>query len=485
MKILWQSTSGFVYILLNKIGLPIDIRNICVFLAPTFAALTSLSAYLLTTEVTKRHGAGLFAALFIGLVPSYMSRSVAGSYDNEGVAIFALVFSFYLFLKACNTGSILWSVFSAVGYFYMVASWGGYSFIINIIPIYVLFVLITHKPEEEKNWHNIYIAYSIFYVMGTLMAMQIPFVRFLAINSSEHMASHGVFFVAQVYMLLNFLRRYIPKETVEKIVKYFLVGLAIGFGAFFILLLLLGQTQWSGRSMTLLDPTYAKKYIPIVASVSEHQATTWGSYFFDIHFLIFLTPLGLYYIFKERTHNVTFIGIYVALSVYFASVMIRLLLVFAPAACVASGIGCSWIIGKCTKSIRGWLDNLKSSVAEKEESKKKRKGQLPAEISVVIIVALLYLLVTYISHGVMSGAEAYSSPSVVMSSKYKGQRYIIDDYREAYYWLRMNTPQNAIIMSWWDYGYQITGFSNRTTLVDNNTWNNTHIATVGLAMSSP
>ena len=31
-----------------------------------------------------------------------------------------------------------------------------------------------------------------------------------------------------------------------------------------------GKTQWSGRSMTLLDPTYAKKYIPIIASVSEH-----------------------------------------------------------------------------------------------------------------------------------------------------------------------------------------------------------------------
>ena len=33
-------------------------------------------------------------------------------------------------------------------------------------------------------------------------------------------------------------------------------------------------------------------------------------------------------------------------------------------------------------------------------------------------------------------------------------------------------------MSWWDYGYQIAGFSNRTTLVDNNTWNNSHIAMV-------
>jgi dolichyl-diphosphooligosaccharide---protein glycosyltransferase len=40
-------------------------------------------------------------------------------------------------------------------------------------------------------------------------------------------------------------------------------------------------------------------------------------------------------------------------------------------------------------------------------------------------------------------------------------------------------------MSWWDYGYQLAAMSNRTTLVDNNTWNNTHIATVGMAMASP
>lgn len=31
--------------------------------------------------------AGLFAAAFIAIVPGYISRSVAGSYDNEGVAI--------------------------------------------------------------------------------------------------------------------------------------------------------------------------------------------------------------------------------------------------------------------------------------------------------------------------------------------------------------------------------------------------------------
>lgn len=39
-------------------------------------------------------------------------------------------------------------------------------------------------------------------------------------------------------------------------------------------------------------------------------------------------------------------------------------------------------------------------------------------------------------------------------------------------------------MSWWDYGYQITAMANRTILVDNNTWNNTHISRVGQVISS-
>jgi len=44
--------------------------------------------------------------------------------------------------------------------------------------------------------------------------------------------------------------------------------------------------------------------------------------------------------------------------------------------------------------------------------------------------------------------------------------------------------KDAKIMSWWDYGYQITAMANRTILVDNNTWNNTHISRVGQAMAS-
>lgn len=60
-------------------------------------------------------------------------------------------------------------------------------------------------------------------------------------------------------------------------------------------------------------------------------------------------------------------------------------------------------------------------------------------------------------------------------------RQILDDFREAYHWLSHNTDNDARVMSWWDYGYQIAGMANRTTLVDNNTWNNSHIALVSHA----
>merc|ERR1712048_596384 len=77
------------------------------------------------------------------------------------------------------------------------------------------------------------------------------------------------------------------------------------------------------------------------------------------------------------------------------------------------------------------------------------------------------------------------SPSVVLATQGRdGSRHILDDFGEGYNWLRMNTPEDTKIMSWWDYGYQIAGFANRTTLVDNNTWNNSHITLVGKAMAS-
>jgi len=49
---------------------------------------------------------------------------------------------------------------------------------------------------------------------------------------------------------------------------------------------------WTGRFYSLLDPSYAKNNIPIIASVSEHQPTTWSSFYFDLQLLVFMFPGG-------------------------------------------------------------------------------------------------------------------------------------------------------------------------------------------------
>ena len=74
----------------------------------------------------KDESAGLLAAAFIGIAPGYISRSVAGSYDNEAIAIFLLMFTFYCWIKALKTGSAFFGTLTALFYFYMVAAWGLY-----------------------------------------------------------------------------------------------------------------------------------------------------------------------------------------------------------------------------------------------------------------------------------------------------------------------------------------------------------------------
>jgi dolichyl-diphosphooligosaccharide---protein glycosyltransferase len=182
-------TSGAIYHALRALTIPVDIRNICVLLAPGFSGLTAFATYLFTNEMTTSPSAGLLAAIFMGISPGYISRSVAGSYDNEAIAIFLLVFTFYLWIKAVKLGSAYWGALCALFYGYMVSAWGGYVFITNLIPLHV-FVLVAMGRFSPR----IYVSYTTWYALGTLASMQIPFVGFLPVRSSEHMSALGEHF---------------------------------------------------------------------------------------------------------------------------------------------------------------------------------------------------------------------------------------------------------------------------------------------------
>jgi len=501
-------TSGSIHHILSSLNIPTHIRDICVFLAPLFSGLTAIATYFLTKELWSA-GAGLFAAGFIAIVPGYISRSVAGSYDNEGIAIFALMFTYFLWIKSVKTGSIYWAAWTALSYFYMVSAWGGYVFIINLIPLHVFVLLLMNRYSQR-----VYVAYNTFFIIGLLCSMQIPFVGFQPVKTSEHMASAGVFALLQAVALSNYLKNFLTRSEF----KYFFF-LASSIAAGLVFLTVVGLTwagviaPWSGRFYSLWDTGYAKIHIPIIASVSEHQPTPWFSFFFDLHILACVFPAGLWHCIKNVNDERVFIILYAVSAVYFAGVMVRLMLTLTPCVCILSGIAFSKLFELYLKEEDPLNGNGKkvtagpsNGVTEKAESQdkngrlydkagkirkikhenKEADGEgLGVNIRSIVIVTVLMILMMFAVHCTWVTSNAYSSPSIVLASyRPDGSRDILDDFREAYYWLWQNTKEDATVMSWWDYGYQIAGMANRTTLVDNNTWNNSHIALVGKAMSS-
>ncbi|KZV82146.1 STT3 subunit of Oligosaccharyl transferase, partial [Exidia glandulosa HHB12029] len=331
-----MATSGVIYYFLQAINLPVDIRNICVLLAPGFSALTAWATYMFTVEM-KDPSAGLLAAIFIGVAPGYISRSVAGSYDNEAIAIFLLMFTFYAWIKALKEGSAFFGTIAAVFYFYMVAAWGGYAFITNMIPLHALVLMLMGRFSNR-----LYVAYSSWYAIGTLASMQVPFVGFQPVRTSEHMAALGVFGLLQLVAFADLVRSHVPSKQFQSLLRtsVVVVGLA-GFGAIVGLTFAGWIAPWTGRFYSLWDTGYAKKYIPIIASVSEHQPTAWPSFFMDLHILMFLFPAGVLYCFRELRDEHVFVIIYAAVGSYFAGVMVRLMLTLTPCICVAAACALS------------------------------------------------------------------------------------------------------------------------------------------------
>lgn len=478
-------TSGVIHNLLRWLALPVDIRNICVLLAPAFSGLTAYATYLFTKEM-KDETAGLLSAVFIGIAPGYISRSVAGSYDNEAIAITLLMVTFYFWIKALKLGSAMWGALTALSYFYMVAAWGGYVFITNMIPLHVFVLLIMGRYTNK-----LYVAYCSWYVLGTLASMQIPFVGFLPIRSSEHMSSLGVFGLLQLFGFASYVKAQIPAKQFRNVVLVSVaLILVIGLTGLFGLTYLGVIAPWTGRFYSLWDTGYAKIHIPIIASVSEHQPTAWPAFFFDTFMLIWLFPAGVYLVIQELRDEHVFIIVYAILGSYFAGVMVRLMLTLTPVICVAAAIAVSSLLDVYGDLRKGEKPAKESANEDVKKPSLFETLNAPSTIRSAIaktgvVLSFVGYLVMFVRHCTWVTSNAYSSPSVVLASQLPdGSQFLIDDFREAYYWLRMNTPENAKIMSWWDYGYQIGGMADRTTLVDNNTWNNTHIATVGKAMSS-
>ncbi|KJP86113.1 hypothetical protein AK88_04236 [Plasmodium fragile] len=513
-------TSHFIHKLCNSVGVLVDIKSICIYIGPLFSFLTCIITYMLTVEVYNFEGAGLVAALFVSISPSHVSRTVAGSYDNEAIAIFLLLLCLYTWVKCLKEGTLLSSLLCSLSTYYMALSWGAYIYITNSVSLYML-VIVLLKRYKLKN----IISFNVYYVLTSILCLNIPCIEKAVFVSIEHLGTHAIFLLTNALLIATHV----------------------------IIFIFTNKLSWNHRSRTLLDPTYAFKHNPIVASISEHQPTTWSSYLFDIHLVLIFVPIGLYECMKkEAPMEALFLGIFFVLCLYFSALMVRLLLIFSPIASVLSAIGLSSLLNRYVRFLRvppstyrasllirsevphgqshacedHYTDEQSSTgqVASEEEHRgvedsctdeesdtvseplnrsnnalpsrtphnrivklpfnRTENTQVPILTSLCILTLLGYLIMLTILHATWCSSIAYSESNITFYSRNeKGERYINDDVRQMYKWIQQNTKEDSRIMAWWDYGYQLSVMGDRVTYVDNNTWNTEHIATVGLILS--
>lgn len=167
------------------------------------------------------------------------------------------------------------------------------------------------------------------------------------------MASHVTFILMNVFVILQYIYNNVSKDTIQAVMRLLTLLVLSGFIGVFIILNASGTSKLSGRILTLIDPSYAKNHAPLIASISEHAPSVWVNYFMDINYIVVLVPIGFYYtLCYKLTAGKLFVGMWGVFSVYFSSVMTRLSLVLAPAACIIAGISMSYIVAKATKVMR-------------------------------------------------------------------------------------------------------------------------------------
>ena len=465
------------------------------------------------------------AACIMSVVPAHLLRSVGGGYDNESIAMTAMVLTFGCWCKTLEDNvsqyiTLLWGTVTGFAYFYMVAAWGGFTFVLNLVGVHASYLVITGNYSTK-----LHRAYSSFFLVGTALAIQVPVVGLTPLKSLEQLGPFVAFAGMQLIEICEVLKRRYEKKHGHSMrfvqiwkLRLFVFA-AVGAIGLVVIWLLLPTGYFGPLSSRVrgLFVKHTKTGNPLVDSVAEHQAANPSAYFQYLNQVVYLAPVGLAMTLLAFTNDASsFLVVYALAAYYFSHRMVRLILLTAPIASALGGIAVGRIISwgisglvpveQTSDPVTEPNNNSKST---KSKRKKGRKGggtkstsedddlgwstySEPRWSRLVRMAIVAYAVKEAVPlaqdfHRMAHELAGHlSHPTIIQKAQTRdGQVVMIDDYRDAYFWLRDNTPEDARIMAWWDYGYQITGISNRTTIADGNTWNHEHIAFLGRTLTAP
>ncbi|MCP8322265.1 MAG: hypothetical protein H3Z52_15215, partial [archaeon] len=379
-------------------------------------------------------------------------------------ALFLTVLSAYVFLsifspKVTKTGLALRAIVSGLLLGYASASWGGVQYFNGIMGLVFLI-----SPFLDVDLKRVIYSGSIFIASDLILGSAFPRPGPGIISASGIVLLAGLAFA-----MLGF---YVKSVTEPKDHRKALIISLVTFALLGLFIMSTGLIPGlSGRYLTAIFP-FQKSENPLVASVAEHQTPSGAIFFTSFWVLIFFGAFGAFIMLKKRTIFSAYALILGITSLYVASSFSRLMVFSSIAFAILAGVGFSEL-----------SSSLLKPTAPPIVRKKVRAYVVRSEVKVVsafIIIVLMASIVPYPQPFIYGWTQQYETPvSIAISGLQYPPGFPVSDWLEALTWMRENTPEDAVIIAWWDYGYWITVMGNRTTLIDNATIKSTPIQQIG------
>ena len=414
--------------------------------------------------------AGLIASMLFAVSLPILIRGSIGWFKSEPLGIFYGILGLYLFLSAIRSKnqktSILKIIFASIVMAFGMASWGGNQFFIIPIGIFILAL-----PFVKKN------------NMQMLLTIPLFVTVFLIISGSfERPGPNFVFGIGGISLIIPtlflictiFVQKISKEKNKIKNSLFLLIAIIIiGIFSLFIIDIIDKDTLPSFRYLNALNP-FLTTTDPLVDSIAEHAPVSTSLSFLLHSIWIIFAGLGVWLIITKKISQTetfvkndmtVFLLIFGITGVYVSSVFIRLEIFASISLIILSSVGLAIL----TKKI--FSVNFSG------------KTKYPIKISYVVLIIFLFSLPLIFPTN-YNWVSAHDSPPVIFNGATPNPPS--NDWLETLTWIKLNTPENAVIASWWDYGYWITTLSDRTTIVDNATLSTIQIQRMAqMLMSTP
>ena len=397
--------------------------------------------------------AGLIASLLFAVSLPIIIRGSIGWFKSEPLGIFYGLLGLYLFLSAIHSKNkkiiISKIIFGGIMMSFGISSWGGNQFFIIPIGLLILALPFVRKDHKFLLWS---VPLFVIIFILTLSIFERPGLTFAYSFGGFSLIIPTIFLVSSI-----FIQKISKDETKIRNNLFLLISIII-IGSFLIVINddsnLLPLPSF--RYLNAINP-FLTTIDPLTDSVAEHATTSIKlSYFFHSVWMIF-AGIGIWIILSKKIPQSfmkndmkVFVLIFGISGVYLSSSFIRLE-VFASISLIV-------------------FSSIALSILTKNIFKIKLFGKkiYLFKISYVIIILFLFTLPLVFPEN-NNWISSIDSPPIIFTGATSNPP--TNDWLETLEWIKLNTPENAVIASWWDYGYWIQTMGERASLADNSTTN--------------